>query len=227
MYRTNIHSGGDDRQRMTTPASTRARRPSPGLRRRQRRLAPMRAPCCAAGPAMSAMPLVPDARGQDAAQRSQGRRSHLCGLRRRPRGRVLQPCRQCRATQPGVVPGRPQHARPGPGHPAGAARRRRGLARPSPRLRPSGRRRPPHPLRSRGRRRPRRRRAGHRREGKCLPRRAPANPCAAFSLQRLRRPASRTEQGRSRPPACGSGRCRSCSASSSTYPWTHRTPSRS
>ena len=116
---------------------------------------------------------------------------------------------------------------PVPVNPAGAARRRRGLARPSPRLRPSGRRRPPHPLRSRGRRRPRRRRAGHRREGKCLPRRAPANPRAAFSLQRLRRPAPRREQGRSRPPACGSGRCRSCSASSSAYPWTRRTPSRS
>ena len=49
MYRINIHNAGDDQQRMTTPASTPARRPSPGLRRRQRRLGPKRAPFSADG----------------------------------------------------------------------------------------------------------------------------------------------------------------------------------
>ena len=43
----------------------------------------------------------------------------------------------------------------------------------------------------------------------------------------IRQPAPRTERDRCHLPACGSGRCRSWSASASAYPSTRRMPSRS
>ena len=50
---------------------------------------------------------------------------------------------------------------------------------------------------------------------------------AARRGERLKQPVPCTEQARIHLPACGSRQCRNCSASSSAYPWTRQTPSRS